>query len=86
MASTIFVELKRQFELAKIEEVKSLTVVNVLDKGQAPSKKDRPKRATNAAIGFLVTMVAVSLFYAMKPVYAVKKDQITAILSSKDVQ
>ena len=82
MASTLFVELKKQFELAKIDEVKSLTVVSVLDKGDVPSRKVRPKRATNAGIGFCVSIAVICLFYAMKPVYLARKKEIVGIFTS----
>ncbi len=67
--STIYVELKKQYELAKIEEIKNITIVNVLDAARAPVRKERPKRATNTAIAFLLTFVGMSTYYAMLPVY-----------------
>ncbi len=70
--STIYVELKKQYELAKIEEIKNITIVNVLDAARAPVRKERPKRATNAAIAFLLTFVGMSTYYAMVPVYGEK--------------
>ena len=51
--STIAIELKKQYELAKIEEIKNISIVNVLDPARPPVKKERPKRATNAALAFL---------------------------------
>jgi uncharacterized protein involved in exopolysaccharide biosynthesis len=50
--STIFVELKKQYELAKIEEVKSVSVINILDQGSTPVKKERPQRAINIVLSF----------------------------------
>ena len=67
--STIYIELKKQFELAKIEEIKNITIVNVLDPARAPIRKSRPKRATNAAIMFLLTLVGTSGFYAIRALY-----------------
>ena len=70
--STIAIELKKQFELAKIEEIKNITIVNVLDEAHAPVKKERPKRATNAAIAFLLVLFGMGSYYAMKPAYEPK--------------
>ena len=67
--STIYVELKKQFELAKIEEIKNITIVNVLDPARAPIRKSRPKRATNAAIMFLLALVGTSGFYVTRALH-----------------
>jgi tyrosine-protein kinase Etk/Wzc len=67
--STIVIELKKQYELAKIDEIKNTSIVNVLDPARPPVRKERPKRATNTALAFLVTLAAVSSWYAMKPVW-----------------
>ena len=37
--STIYTELRKQFELVKIEEVKNIPVINVMDPARAPGKK-----------------------------------------------
>lgn len=67
--STIVIELKKQFELAKIEEIKNISIVNVLDEARPPVKKERPKRATNAAIAFGLVFLGMGAYYAMKPAY-----------------
>jgi tyrosine-protein kinase Etk/Wzc len=67
--STVYEELKKQFELAKIEEIKNTTIVNVLDPARAPVKKEHPKRATNTAIAFVLGLVVMTGWYSMKPVY-----------------
>lgn len=70
--STIVVELKKQYELAKIEEIKNITIVNVLDEARPPVKKEHPKRATNAAIAFALVLLGMGVYYAMKPEYEPK--------------
>lgn len=67
--STIFIELKKQRELAEIEEIKNVSIVNVLDKARAPVKKVRPKRATNSGIVFLLSVVLLSAYYGLRPFY-----------------
>ena len=67
--STIFIELKKQRELAEIEEIKNILIVNVLDNARAPVKKVRPKRATNAAVGFLLSLILLSAYHGLKPYY-----------------
>jgi uncharacterized protein involved in exopolysaccharide biosynthesis len=67
--STIYVELKKQYELAKLEEIKNITIVNVLDPAQAPVKKSGPKRATNTALMFLSTLVGTSGCFVVRQRY-----------------
>jgi uncharacterized protein involved in exopolysaccharide biosynthesis len=67
--STIFVELKKQRELAEIEEIKNVSIVNVLDHARAPVKKSRPRRAMNSLIGVLLALIGSSAFYGLKPHY-----------------
>jgi tyrosine-protein kinase Etk/Wzc len=67
--STVFEELKKQYELAKIEEIKNTTIVNVLDTARAPVRKYHPSRATNTAIAFVLGLIGMSIWFAAKPVY-----------------
>lgn len=66
---TIDLELRKQAEIAKIDEIKQVTTINVLDEGREPVKKDRPKRATNAAIAFFVSLLCSSSFFATRSLY-----------------
>lgn len=82
--SAIYVELRKQMELARLEEVKNTTIVNVLDVARPPVKKDRPKRATNSILAFLGTMVVLSMGAAAKGIYGEQiKRSIRALQSSK---
>lgn len=75
--STVFVELKKQLELAKIEEIKNIPIINVLDVARPPTHKDRPKRATNAAIMFLLTFIGTGAYFVVRRNYA---EQISNLL------
>jgi uncharacterized protein involved in exopolysaccharide biosynthesis len=66
MNSTIFVELKKQYELAKLDEIKNTTVVNILDRASTPIRKSRPKRATNAGVMFLITFAGLSSYFIVR--------------------
>ena len=66
---TIDLELRKQAEIAKIDEIKQITAINVLDEGREPVKKERPKRATNAAIAFVLSFVGASAFIAVRSIY-----------------
>jgi len=66
---SIDLELRKQAEIAKIDEIKQITTINVLDDGREPVKKERPKRAINAAIGFLVFFAGASTFFVVRTLH-----------------
>lgn len=70
--STIDVELLKQAELAKIEEIKQISTISVLDEGRAPLKKSGPKRATNTAIAFVLALACTSGYYSIRSLYGKK--------------
>jgi len=55
--TTIFTELKKQYELAKIEELKNIPIINILDPARPAGRKYAPKRAiiviVSTFLGFL---------------------------------
>ncbi len=67
--ATVYIELKKQYELAKLEEIKNISIVNVLDPGRAPVKKERPKRATNTVIFFAVALLGTSGYFILRKSY-----------------
>lgn len=64
MQSTIYGELRKQYELAKIEEIKTVPVINVLDYPRAAGKKDKPKRALITIVTFFFSFTG-SCFYVI---------------------
>ena len=52
--NTLFIELKKQYEIAKIEELKNMPVINVLDLARPAVYKDRPKRSVIVIVTFLL--------------------------------
>jgi uncharacterized protein involved in exopolysaccharide biosynthesis len=77
--STVFIELKKQLELAKIEEIKNIPIINILDVARPPVNKERPRRATNAALMFLVTIVGTSGYFVIRQKYP---DQISSFFAN----
>jgi uncharacterized protein involved in exopolysaccharide biosynthesis len=55
--------LAKQYELAKIDEAKDATVIQVMDKAIEPDRRSKPKRVL---IVFLITLLTlfVSIFWA----------------------
>lgn len=67
--STVYIELVKQFELAKIEEIKNIAIVNVMDPGLPAVKKERPKRLMNALLAFVLCFVLASAYYVVRVLY-----------------
>jgi tyrosine-protein kinase Etk/Wzc len=59
---TLFELLAKQYEVAKIDESKSATLVQVLDAALPPEKKSRPKRTLVVVITLVLSFIA-SLFF-----------------------
>jgi uncharacterized protein involved in exopolysaccharide biosynthesis len=55
--STMYVELKKQLELAKIEEIRSTPIISVMDYARPPAKKEHPKRAIITLVWMLLAFV-----------------------------
>jgi len=67
--TTVFVELKRQYELARIEEIKNVTVVNILDSATPPVKKSRPQRVINILSFFFLSLLGSSAYFSVRSLY-----------------
>jgi len=70
--STLFIELTKQHELARIEEIKNTTVVNILDGARAPVRKSGPRRAANTVLMFLVSFVIAIGYHAFRSRHAAR--------------
>jgi len=79
VTGAMYLELKKQYEIAKIEEVKNIPIVNVLDTAKPPVKKSRPQRLFTVILTFIIsTFVAAGwvTFPAMYPGYAQRMKEI----------
>jgi uncharacterized protein involved in exopolysaccharide biosynthesis len=53
----LFIAVKKEHELAKIQEEKDRSVINVLDYAEAPLKKSGPKRIRIIGLAFLASLI-----------------------------
>lgn len=60
--STLYVELKKQLELARIEEIKNIPIINVMDPARPAAKKDKPNRALIVIFSCLASFAGVILY------------------------
>ena len=56
--TALYGELKKQYELIKIEEIKNIPIINVMDPGRPAARKERPKRIAIVFSTFLFSLVA----------------------------
>jgi uncharacterized protein involved in exopolysaccharide biosynthesis len=69
MKSTVLIELIKQLELAKIEEIRNIAIVNVLDPARPPVRKERPRRAVNTILAFIGTLLAGAIIAGVRSMY-----------------
>jgi uncharacterized protein involved in exopolysaccharide biosynthesis len=70
--STIFIELKKQVEIAKIEEIKNIPLINVLDEASEPFERSWPKRTQFVTLTFLLSLLLATGVALAKTMPAVK--------------
>jgi len=54
--STVFIELKKQLEVAKIEEIKNIPIINVLDEARPAVARSSPRRTRSAVLTFFLSL------------------------------
>jgi len=68
---TVWTELRRQLELAKIDEHKQLATITVLDGATPPDRRSSPRRGLATAVGILVGAVLALVFLLTRETAAV---------------
>jgi len=69
LQTTVFATLKQQHEVAKIEEIKSVPIINVLDEAKPAAKRNSPKRRVFALVGFLIGFTFACVYTVIKSKY-----------------
>jgi uncharacterized protein involved in exopolysaccharide biosynthesis len=64
--SALFIELEKQYELAKLDEIRNTPVVQVLDPARTPAEKSSPKRALIAILAALASLIFVPMYYYLR--------------------
>lgn len=55
--ATLYTELKKQYELVKIEEIKNIPIINIMDAGRAAARKEWPKRSIIVLTVFFLSAI-----------------------------
>ena len=78
---TLYELLARQYEMARIDEAKEATLIQVLDKAIEPEKKSSPKRAIIVILAALVFgIMATVLAFVLE---ALEKAKLDPLLSAR---
>ncbi len=80
---TIFELVAKQYELAKMDEVRDAAVIQVLDPAIPPEKKSAPGRLGMALMGGLSTAFAVMLLAILRELPLLSADQHAKLLLAK---
>jgi len=67
--STMYVELKKQYELAKIEEIRTTPIINVMDYARPAAKKEHPKRTVIVIVSFLLAVIGSGSYRIIEQKY-----------------
>ena len=63
---TVFIELTKQLEIAKIDQIKDAPVLNVKEYAKNPVKKAGPKRAITLITIMFFSFILSSLYFVFK--------------------
>ena len=75
--ATLYTELKKQYEIVKIEEIKNIPIINVMDEARPAARKERPKRATMVLTSLFLSLIGGLGYVLVKHRY---KDPISNML------
>lgn len=66
----IYIELKKQLEIAKIEEIKETETLDILESAEVPIKRKKPKRfiiiLVTTLSGIIISLIIFTIFYLIK--------------------
>jgi len=83
-AETIYEMLAKQFEMAKIDEAKESSVIQVLDKAVVPEQKSKPKRSTTVLLAAVATgFLAILWAFITEALQNAKKESETVAQLNK---
>jgi uncharacterized protein involved in exopolysaccharide biosynthesis len=67
--STMYVELKKQYELVKIEEIRTTPIINVMDYARAAAKKEHPKRSVIVLASMMLAFIGSGSYRVIDQMY-----------------
>ncbi len=80
---TVYTELKKQYEIVKIEEIKNIPIINIMDAGMASAHKERPKRRLIVLVSFVLSLMGSVGFVFVRQTYSARVHEYLALFRSK---
>ncbi len=78
--TAVYSTLVQQYEMAKIEELKHVPIINVLDEAKPAGKKNNPKRRLIVTIGFILSFIGAVGYVIVKNKYSSEVEKYLKIL------
>ena len=67
--TTLYTELKKQYEIIKIEEIKNIPLISVMDYARPAAKKDKPKRSIIVLTSLLLSFLGSACYVFVREEY-----------------
>lgn len=67
--STMYIELKKQLELVKIEEIRTTPIINVMDYARPAAKKEKPKRGIILLVSMIIGLLGTCGYIVVDNIY-----------------
>jgi uncharacterized protein involved in exopolysaccharide biosynthesis len=77
--SDLFIELKKQYEMAKLDEIKNTPIVAVLDRAMPPATRAFPRRTFMVIISMLLAFTGSTIWFNAREVWRNKSDQMVSV-------
>lgn len=75
--STVYIELKKQLEVAKIEEIKNIPIISVMDSARPSAYRESPKRRNIVLVSFFLAGLFSALFVVVRSLHG---DRVMALV------
>lgn len=62
----VYITLRQQYEIAKLEELKAIPIINILDAGEPASEKSKPKRTLIVLLTIITSFFSSVYYYYIK--------------------
>jgi uncharacterized protein involved in exopolysaccharide biosynthesis len=84
--STLYTELKKQYELAKIEEIKNIPIINVLDPARPQAQRESPKRRMIVLTAFFLSAFVILFFVIVVNRYKAQLNEVLKVFRLRGKQ
>jgi uncharacterized protein involved in exopolysaccharide biosynthesis len=67
--TAVYTELEQQYEMARIQEVKNMPIINIMDYAQPAAKKEKPKKSVIVILAFLLSLLGSLAYFIVDDLY-----------------